>query len=83
MSTLAVAQTGADPEAPLRFPAGFRWGASTAAYQIDGSTGADNFEWAFGYDKRFGLIRVDYATQERTPKDSAFWYRDVIAAGGF
>jgi beta-glucosidase len=43
----------------------------------------DNFEWAFGYEKRFGLIRVDYETQERTPKDSAFWYRDVIAAGGF
>jgi beta-glucosidase len=42
----------------------------------------DNFEWAFGYGKRFGLIRVDYETQERTPKDSAFWYRDVIAAGG-
>jgi beta-glucosidase len=43
----------------------------------------DNFEWAFGYGKRFGLIRVDYESQERTPKDSAFWYRDVIAAGGF
>jgi beta-glucosidase len=43
----------------------------------------DNFEWAFGYGRRFGLIRVDYRTQERTPKDSAFWYRDVIAAGGF
>jgi beta-glucosidase len=42
----------------------------------------DNFEWAFGYGKRFGLIRVDYRTQRRTPKDSAFWYRDVIAAGG-
>ena len=43
----------------------------------------DNFEWAFGYGRRFGLIRVDYRTQRRTPKDSAFWYRDVIAAGGF
>jgi beta-glucosidase len=40
----------------------------------------DNFEWAFGYDKRFGLIHVDYATQRRTPKDSALWYRDVIEA---
>jgi beta-glucosidase len=40
----------------------------------------DNFEWAFGFGKRFGLIRVDYETQTRTPKDSAFWYRDLIAA---
>ena len=39
----------------------------------------DNFEWASGYDKRFGMVHVDYATQKRTPKDSALWYRDVIA----
>jgi beta-glucosidase len=38
----------------------------------------DNFEWSFGYDKRFGLIRVDYDTQQRTPKRSALWYRDLI-----
>jgi beta-glucosidase len=42
----------------------------------------DNFEWAYGYGKRFGLIHVDYATQARTVKDSARWYRDVIEAGG-
>ncbi len=41
----------------------------------------DNYEWAFGYTKRFGLVWVDYDTQERIPKDSARWYRDVIAAG--
>jgi len=35
----------------------------------------DNFEWADGYAKRFGLVHVDYATQRRTPKDSAHWYR--------
>jgi beta-glucosidase len=40
----------------------------------------DNFEWAHGYTKRFGLYWVDYATQQRIPKDSAFWYRDVVAA---
>ncbi|MCK6079681.1 beta-glucosidase [Microbacterium sp. EYE_5] len=40
----------------------------------------DNFEWAWGYEKRFGLIRVDYATQRRTLKDSALEYRRVIAA---
>ncbi|MFD4023983.1 GH1 family beta-glucosidase [Streptomyces sp. NPDC058576] len=38
----------------------------------------DNFEWAYGYDKRFGIVRVDYATQARTLKDSAKWYRDTI-----
>jgi beta-glucosidase len=38
----------------------------------------DNFEWAYGYAKRFGLVRVDYDTQRRTPKRSALWYRDTI-----
>jgi len=38
----------------------------------------DNFEWAYGYDKRFGIVRVDYETLERTPKQSALWYRDTI-----
>lgn len=38
----------------------------------------DNFEWAEGYDKRFGIHYVDYETQERTPKGSALWYRDFI-----
>ena len=37
----------------------------------------DNFEWSWGYSRRFGAVRVDYETQERTPKDSAHWYREV------
>ncbi|GAA1277718.1 GH1 family beta-glucosidase [Sphaerisporangium rubeum] len=41
----------------------------------------DNFEWAEGYGPRFGIVHVDYETQRRTPKSSALWYRDVIAAG--
>ena len=40
----------------------------------------DNFEWDSGYTKRFGLVHVDYATQQRTAKDSAHWYRDFIRA---
>lgn len=39
----------------------------------------DNFEWAFGYEKRFGIIYVDYPTQKRIPKDSAYMMRDIIA----
>jgi beta-glucosidase len=40
----------------------------------------DNFEWELGYAVRFGLVHVDFATQRRTPKRSALWYRDYIAA---
>jgi len=43
----------------------------------------DNFEWLEGYSKRFGLIRIDYKTQERIWKKSAHWYRNVIAENGF
>ncbi|GHF62165.1 beta-glucosidase [Amycolatopsis bartoniae] len=42
----------------------------------------DNFEWAEGYAKRFGLVHVDYESQRRTPKRSAAWYAQVIAANG-
>ncbi|MFG6447379.1 GH1 family beta-glucosidase [Roseateles sp. BYS180W] len=38
----------------------------------------DNFEWASGYDKRFGIVHVDYDTQQRTLKDSGRWYRDFL-----
>jgi beta-glucosidase len=42
----------------------------------------DNFEWAYGFSKRFGLIHVDYETLERTPKDSARWFAEVTRANG-
>jgi beta-glucosidase len=42
----------------------------------------DNFEWAEGYAKRFGIVHVDYTTQQRMLKDSAKWYREVIRRNG-
>ena len=42
----------------------------------------DNFEWAEGYSKRFGLVFVDYGTQRRVPKSSARWYKEVIERNG-
>jgi beta-glucosidase len=42
----------------------------------------DNFEWQEGYSKTFGLIRINYETQARLPKQSFSWYRDVIARNG-
>ena len=43
----------------------------------------DNFEWGFGYTKRFGICHVDYGTQKRTPKDSGRWYSRVARENGF
>ena len=42
----------------------------------------DNFEWQEGYKQRFGLVFVDYETCDRTLKDSAYWYSDVIKNNG-
>ena len=42
----------------------------------------DNFEWDKGYAERFGIIYVDFETQERIWKDSAYWYRDLIHRNG-
>lgn len=43
----------------------------------------DNFEWAWGLSRRFGMVYVDYGTQKRIPKDSLYWYRDLIRNGYF
>ena len=42
----------------------------------------DNFEWSYGTSRRFGIVRVDYDTQKRTPKDSARFYSEVIRTRG-
>lgn len=42
----------------------------------------DTYDFNLGYSTKFGLIRVNYETQERTIKDSGHWYRDVIARNG-
>ena len=40
----------------------------------------DNFEWEHGYARRFGIVHIDFGSQQRTPKRSALWYRDLIRA---
>jgi beta-glucosidase len=42
----------------------------------------DNFEWSLGYSQRFGLVYVDYETQQRYPKDSAYWFSEVAKQNG-
>ncbi len=42
----------------------------------------DNFEWSLGYSKRFGIVHVDFETQQRTPKDSAHFYAKIIETKG-
>ena len=42
----------------------------------------DNFEWGHGFSQRFGLVWIDYETQQRIPKSSAKWYQQVINENG-
>jgi beta-glucosidase len=54
----------------------YRDGAPLAGYFVWSLL--DNFEWAYGYDKRFGIVYVDYPTQKRIIKDSAYWYESLL-----
>ena len=56
-------------------------GAQVLGYMVWSSF--DNFEWALGYNKRFGLVYIDYKSQNRIMKDSGKWYSEVIRNNGF
>ena len=60
--------------------AAMKHGVPVAAYMVWSLM--DNFEWSSGYAKRFGIVHVDYATQQRTLKDSANWYREFLRQQG-
>jgi beta-glucosidase len=69
----------------LRDHLGALWQAMQEGVPLDGYfvwSFPDNFEWAFGYTLRFGLVYVDYATQQRIVKDSGHWYAKVIRDNG-
>ncbi|MDQ0642646.1 GH1 family beta-glucosidase [Microbacterium murale] len=83
------ADPGADPlhdQERIRYVGGFlEWidravaeGSDVRGYYLWSLM--DNYEWGMGFSKKYGIIRVDPETLVRTPKDSAHWYRDVIAA---
>jgi beta-glucosidase len=90
----AAFEDGLDPSGRIRDPARVRFldGHLRAAHRaIAGGVDLrgyfvwsllDNFEWAEGYAKRFGIVFVDFPTQRRLLKDSAHWYRETIARGG-
>ena len=59
--------------------------AADEGVDIDGYflwTFLDNFEWDKGFNERFGIVYVDFSTQERIPKDSAYWYQNVMETNG-
>lgn len=69
----------------MSFSDDFVWGAAADGVELMGYfhwSVFDNFKWAEGYKERFGLVYVDYQTQERIPKDSAAWYAEVAASNG-
>ena len=76
-----------DPDRIAYLEAHFRAAAEAIAAGVDLRgyfvwTLLDNFEWSYGYTKRFGLVHVDYETLQRTPKDSARWFAEVTRRNG-
>jgi beta-glucosidase len=74
--TYLAAHLGAALDATA--PGGIAAGVDLRGYYV--WTLMDNFEWAAGYSQRFGLIHVDFETQERTPKKSFYWYQALSRA---
>ena len=71
----------------MAFGREFAWGVASAAYQVEGAAfedgkGWSNLEWAMGDAIRVGIVYTDYPTQRRIPKDSAYWYGEVIRSNG-
>ena len=75
-STMTTGSTTCDGISPRRI-ARLRRGVDLRGYFVWSLL--DNFEWGYGYAKRFGIVRVDYDTLERLPKDSASWYAQLAA----
>jgi beta-glucosidase/6-phospho-beta-glucosidase/beta-galactosidase len=64
-------QLAPPPSSPMARP-GFTWGVATASDQVEGAV--------FGYERRFGIVHVDFATQQRTPKNSAKAFQAFLEA---
>ena len=63
-------------------PSRVLWTSSASSTPRTPSTFQDRFAGPFGYSQKFGLVWTDFVTQQMTPKQSAYWYRDVVSRNG-